>query len=120
MFEYHIKITRVVDGDTVDCSIDLGFDIHTHKRIRLYGINAPESRTSNKEEKQRGMAAKYRLMELIDSAEEIRLISHGKGKFGRVIGELLYNLPNESKWINISEQMIQENHAVPYFGEKRS
>jgi len=119
MYEYTVTVKRVVDGDTVDVSVDLGFEIHTIKRVRLLGINAPESRTTNKAEKQLGMAAKYRLMELVDSAVEIRLQSQGKGKFGRVLGHLSINCSDGSGWINLAEKMIEENHGVPYDGGKR-
>ena len=130
MFEYTINITRVIDGDTVDGEIDLGFDISTKKRIRLLGINTPESRTRDKEEKKRGLAAKYRLEELIEQAETVRLLAHGTGKYGRVLGELMIEAKSDSiqdindlcedgEWISIATILIKESHGVPYFGGKR-
>jgi micrococcal nuclease len=131
MFEYTINITRVVDGDTVDGEIDLGFDVRTKKRIRLYGINAPESRTRNKAEKVLGLAAKKRLQELVAAADVVRLRSHGSGKYGRVLGELLIEknesiedgdineLYEDGEWISIATILIKESHGVPYFGGKR-
>ena len=128
MFEYTIKVTRVVDGDTVDAEIDLGFDVRVKKRIRLFGINTPESRTRDKEEKKRGLAAKYRLEEIIDQSEVIRLRSHGSGKYGRVLGELMItddhssdttDLYEDGEWISIATILIKESHGVPYFGGKR-
>tara|TARA_Y100000310_G_scaffold323954_1_gene385140 strand:- start:8598 stop:8987 length:390 start_codon:yes stop_codon:yes gene_type:complete len=128
MFEYTIKVTRVVDGDTVDAEIDLGFDVRVKKRIRLFGINTPESRTRDKEEKKRGLAAKYRLEEIIDQSEVIRLRSHGSGKYGRVLGELMItddhssdtaDLYEDGEWISIATILINESHGVPYFGGKR-
>lgn len=106
------KIVKVVDGDTVDALIDLGFHTYVHKRIRLYGLNAPESRTRDKEEKKRGMAAKKRLKELLKS-KNISVVSHGVGKFGRVLGELICD------GNNVNDQLVTEGHAVKYFGGKR-
>jgi len=131
MFEYTINITRVIDGDTVDGEIDLGFDVRTKKRIRLYGINAPESRTRNKAEKVLGLAAKKRLQELVAAADVVRLRSYGSGKYGRVLGELLIEknesiedgdineLYEDGEWISIATILIKESHGVPYFGGKR-
>ena len=130
MFEYTINITRVIDGDTVDGEIDLGFDVSVKKRIRLFGINTPESRTRDKEEKKRGLAAKYRLEELVEQAETVRLLSHGTGKYGRVLGELMIeadehmtagitDLYEGGEWISIATILIKESHGVPYFGGKR-
>jgi micrococcal nuclease len=106
------KILKVVDGDTVDALIDLGFYTYIHKRVRLYGLNAPESRTRDKEEKARGIAAKRRLKELLKS-KNIKIISHGVGKFDRVLGEFICDDEN------INEQLVTEGHAVKYFGGKR-
>jgi len=87
MYNYRIEVTRVIDGDTVDCIIDLGFKISTKYRIRLAGIDTPETRTTNAEEKIYGFEAKVRLQELL-SQGTIILKSHGLGKFGRVLGTL--------------------------------
>ena len=115
MYTYKItKINRVVDGDTVDITIDLGFDIHYNTRVRMYGINAPESRTRDLEEKKRGLAAKDRLKELLDGKEvSIRTTKDKTGKFGRLLGEFFIGD------VNINEQLIKEGHGVPYFGGKR-
>jgi micrococcal nuclease len=117
MYEYKAKILRVVDGDTVDALIDLGFDTHVTKRIRLYGINAPESRTRDKEEKVRGLAAKDRLKEILkQDKNEITVKSHGVGKFGRCLGELFVNgnemFSYEPQCVN--KMLISEGHAVKY------
>ena len=79
MYEYKIKLDRVIDGDTIDAEIDLGFDIRTKKRIRFLGINTPESRTRDLEEKARGLAAKARVKELLENSTYIILKSHGVG-----------------------------------------
>jgi micrococcal nuclease len=117
MYEYTAKITRVVDGDTVDALIDLGFDIHVKKRIRLYGINTPETRTRDKEEKSRGLAAKARLEDILDQDNNIVTIkSHGVGKFGRCLGELFISgtemFSFEPQCVN--KMLISEGHAVKY------
>ena len=119
MYQYKIKLDRIIDGDTIDCYIDLGFDIQTKKRIRFAGINTPESRTRDLEEKKRGLAAKARLKEILEAAEEIHLDSHGLGKYGRVIGQLHISSENLPTMINVNELLITEGHAVEYHGGKR-
>lgn len=117
MYEYKAKVLRVVDGDTVDAMIDLGFNTHIKKRIRLYGINAPESRTRDKEEKVRGLAAKARLKEILkQDKNEITIKSHGVGKFGRCLAELYINgtemFSYEPQCVN--SMLVSEGHAVRY------
>ena len=114
MFYYKVEVLRVVDGDTVDVRIDLGFNVWHKCRIRLVGINAPESRTRDKEEKKRGLAAKSWLIDKLESAEdELEMKSYGVGKYGRVLGEIYINE------VNINELMVKEGHAVKYDGGKR-
>ena len=115
---YKIKITRVVDGDTVDADIDLGFNICLNKRIRLYSINTPECRTRDKDEKKKGLAAKKRLQEIVEEQNgELYLKSMDQGKFGRCIGVLFErDFDDES----INDMLVQEGHAVKYFGGKRN
>jgi micrococcal nuclease len=108
-----INIIKVIDGDTVDAMIDLGFNIYTKKRIRLMGINTPESRTRDKEEKKRGLAAKSRLNELLSENKCIKLKSYGVGKFGRVLGEIIIGDQN------VNDILVSEGHAVVYHGGKR-
>ena len=121
MYEYEIKVLRVVDGDTIDAQVDLGFKVHHNIRIRLYGINAPESRTRDLEEKKRGKAATVRVEELIQSADRVILKSHGVGKFGRCLGEItLINFDDgEDKNADLTETLLAEGHGKPYFGGKR-
>jgi micrococcal nuclease len=122
VFECEIKVLRVVDGDTVDAQVDLGFRVHHNIRIRLYGINTPEVRTRDAEEKIRGKAASARLQELLGGADRIILKSHGVGKFGRCLGELtLISFQDEEDTReNLVETMLAEGHGVPYFGGKRN
>jgi len=122
MYEYNVRIDRVVDGDTVDCWIDMGFDIQIHKRVRFAGVNAPESRTRNKEEKVRGLAAKEWLVNKIDpkavgSSKDIVLKSYEYGKYGRVIGELF--IVSGSRRQSINKLMLAEGHVVEYDGGAR-
>ena len=115
MYTYRATLDRIIDGDTIDVVLDLGFDVHLKSRVRMAGINTPESRTRDLEEKKRGLAAKDRLTELIEGKEFIikTQISKERGKFGRVLGEVYVGD------VNINQQLIQEGHAVAYFGGKR-
>ena len=119
---YRAKIDRVVDGDTVDAFIDLGFDTHVKKRIRLHGLDTWESRTGDKEEKVKGLAAKARTKELLydisDKSKHCRIKSHGVGKYGRVLGELFIRDKDKNE-ININHDLVKEGHAYEYHGEKK-
>ena len=112
MYTYKAKLDRVVDGDTVDAHIDLGFDITIHKRIRLAGIDSPESRTRDLEEKARGLASKDKLIELLGDGNFI-LESKEVGKYGRVLGTLII------EDININDTLVEEGFAVEYWGGKK-
>lgn len=115
---YKIKVTRVVDGDTIDAEIDLGFNLKLNKRIRLYGINTPETRTRDNEEKKRGLAAKKFLQQIVDEQQGVLFLkSLDQGKFGRCIG-VLFEQDFDDQSIN--EVLVQEGHAVEYFGGKRN
>ena len=122
MYEYKIKLDRVVDGDTVDDYIDLGFDVSVKKRIRFMGINTPESRTRDLEEKAKGLAAKERVKELLEGCENIKLTSHGVGKYGRCLGELFIDVVDDREKLtmeSVNQLLIKEGHAKEYFGGKR-
>ena len=111
MFEYNAEVLRVVDGDTLDARIDLGFDVHVNKRIRLMGIDTWESRTRDKAEKAKGLAAKARLKELLKvDKNKFKVISHGTGKFGRVLGDIEISVGN------VCDILVEEGHAYSYFG----
>ena len=121
MYEYKIKtIDHIVDGDTFDCSIDLGFNISHKIRVRMYGINTPESRTRDLEEKARGLASKKRLIEILEENDgDLILATKEKGKYGRYLG-IVYHTNDECvPKVDINLQMIEEGYAVPYFGGKR-
>ena len=120
MFEYKASLVKVIDGDTIDVDLDLGFGVWLKKqRVRFYGINTPESRTRDLEEKKRGLAAKARLKEILDGAGEIHLDSHGVGKYGRVLGQLHVSDESSPTMLNVNELLIKEGHAVEYHGGKR-
>tara|TARA_Y100000114_G_scaffold143590_1_gene151291 strand:- start:1906 stop:2268 length:363 start_codon:yes stop_codon:yes gene_type:complete len=110
---YRCEVDRVVDGDTIDVHIDLGYSVILKKqRLRLAGIDTPESRTRNKAEKVLGLAAKDRLIALC--GDEIFIKSLGKGKYGRILA-----VPYTSEGANICETLISEGHAVEYWGGKK-
>ena len=119
---YRAKLERVVDGDTIDALIDVGFDIWIKKRIRYKGIDTWESRTKDLDEKKLGLAAKDRNKELLESISSkpgyFRLKSHGVGKYGRVLGELFIK-DNEGIKYNINQTLIDEGHAYEYEGGKK-
>jgi micrococcal nuclease len=120
MHEYKCIVTRVVDGDTIDVDIDLGFGVWMRKqRIRMYGIDTPESRTRDLEEKKYGKAAKKFLEGLLDDPNGVVLKTHkdGKGKFGRILGEMWRTTDFADKSIN--EYMIEKHHAVRYMGQSK-
>ena len=122
MYTYNIELLRVVDGDTIDAKIDLGFDVSVKKRIRFMGINTPESRTRDLEEKARGLAAKDRVKQLLEGADVIQLESHGVGKYGRCLGELSIDVVDGKQGLtlqSVNQLLIKEGHAVEYHGGKR-
>ena len=126
MYEYKAIVDRVVDGDTIDCTIDLGFKTWKKVRVRMEGINTPESRTRDLEEKERGLAAKDRLEEILEFNNN-KCILHvsGLGKFGRALANVFVDSlsPIEGEdgitLINVNKQLIEEGHAVEYHGGKR-
>ena len=116
MYTYNVKVTRIVDGDTVDVDVDLGFGmIYKKQRVRMMGIDTPESRTRDLEEKFYGKQSKKFLETLLLNAD-VTLVSHDKGKFGRILGEL-FIYGNFDKSVNT--MMIDNFHAVPYYGDSK-
>jgi len=109
MYKYNATLDRVVDGDTVDAMIDLGFDTWVHKRIRLLGIDAPETRTRDLDEKVQGLATKERLTGILEAAKGIFVLhSHGVGKYGRCLGTIMVGEEN------INELLLTEGLAEVY------
>ena len=128
--EYEAELIKVLDGDTIDCYIDLGFDLKIKKRIRYMGIDTWESRTRDKNEKVKGLAAKARNKELLE-AGVFKIVSYGTGKFGRVLGEIFVspdavgheiseNVDKTSDGlVSINDILINEGHAYEYDGGKK-
>ena len=122
MYEYSATLRKIVDGDTVDVDIDLGFGIvFANQRIRLYGIDTPESRTRDLEEKKCGkLAAKYIEDHIpLDSSFTLRTRLDGKGKFGRILGELICYVPEFDREMSLNTAMIQKHLAVEYHGQSK-
>ena len=122
MYEYRATLLKIVDGDTVDVDIDLGFGvIFANQRIRLYGIDTPESRTRDLEEKKCGkLAAKYIEDHIkVGSTFTLRTRLDGKGKFGRILGELICHVPEFDREMSLNKAMIQKKLAVEYFGQSK-
>ena len=136
-FEYNGTLVKVLDGDTIDCYIDLGFDLKIKKRIRYMGIDTWESRTRDKNEKVKGLAAKARNKELLE-AGVFKIVSYGTGKFGRVLGEIFVSpeyvgdhinecITNPDSgidlstdgWVSVNDILIEEGHAYDYHGGKK-
>jgi len=118
MYEYKCELIKVVDGDTIDVLIDVGFSTFRKERVRLYGINAPESRTRNLEEKEKGLAAKARLKEILKDFGKHFIIKteiDKKGKYGRILGQI-FDLECENC---ANDMLVTEGHAVEYFGGAR-
>ena len=116
LYHYSAEVTRVVDGDTVDAFVDLGFDMHSKQRVRLYGINTPEVRTRDKVEKKAGLAAMARLQEMLRETRNkcvIKTRLDRKGKYGRVLGVLYVND------CDLNAKLIKEGHAKRYYGGTR-
>ena len=114
MYEYKAKLIRVVDGDTIDAEIDLGFKIFIKERIRFAGIDTPESRTRHKHEKSWGLAAKCRVKDLLEYEDaEFTLTTElqKKGKFGRILGSVIL-----ADGTSLSEILLDEKLAIPYEG----
>ena len=114
--EYEAELIKVLDGDTIDCWIDLGFDLKIKKRIRYMGIDTWESRTRDLEEKAKGLKAKARNKELLEGGV-FKLKSFGTGKFGRVLGEVFVETDNGLQSVN--QILIDEGHAYEYDGGKK-
>ena len=129
MYKYKAKLIKVVDGDTIDALIDCGFSTFKKERVRLRGINAPESRTRDKEEKKKGLAAKARLKELIKEGKNEFIIQTSidkKGKYGRLLG-VIFPLHEKKLVVEIeavdsrsyNQVLVDEGHATEYDGGKR-
>lgn len=114
MYTYSAKLIRVIDGDTIDLEIDLGFDLSIRQRLKLFGVDTPDSRSADSMTKQKGLEAKQRLTELLPRQFKIKTILNKRGKYGRVLGEVFVKDRDNGKEININELMVTEGHAIKY------
>ena len=116
-YGYSCRLDRVIDGDTCDALIDLGFDTYVKKWIRFYGVDTWESRTRNLEEKKKGLAAKAYVEDLLKNSDDgkFSIISHGVGKYGRVLGEIFVKGHDTS----VNQLLMENGHAYQYHGEKK-
>ena len=116
-YNYRAKLVRVVDGDTIDALIDVGFDIWFKKRIRFKGVDTWESRTRNLEEKKKGLEAKAYTKKMLEESDKgkFTLKSHGLGKYGRVLGEIFLKEKEDS----LNNLLKQNGHAYEYDGGKK-
>lgn len=117
MYEYRATIVKIIDGDTVDCNIDLGWDTYIsgkRGRIRLYGVDTPESRTRDKEEKKFGLLAKAFVEQFmpVGTAVTLRTFKDG-GKYGRYLGDFKVG----RKWL--CAELLKNYHAVKYYGQSK-
>ena len=115
MYEYRASLVKIIDGDTIDVDLDLGFDVVLKKqRIRLHGINTPESRTRDLEEKKYGLAAIARLRELIEDTDALivktAIDGKARGKYGRILGTIYAGTTN------VNNTLVDEGHAIAYHG----
>jgi len=119
MYEYRVKkVLKIVDGDTIDVDIDLGFDISFTSRVRLAGIDTPESRTTNKEEKVLGLEVKDRLKHLISEANTVVIRTEkpdSSEKYGRILGWLFLDGAEKS----VNEALIADGYAWGYMGDTK-
>ena len=119
MFEYYVKkVNKIVDGDTIDVDIDLGFDISFSSRVRLAGIDTPESRTSDKMEKALGLESKAYLKHAIDSAKSVIIKTEkldSSEKYGRILGWVFLDGSDKS----LNQEMIDKGYAWGYLGETK-
>ena len=116
-YSYRVKkVTKIVDGDTIDVLLDMGFDILYQQRVRLFGIDTPESRTRDKEEKKYGLLSKYFPKDALSNGKKITIKTYKgdeTGKFGRILGDV---------WIDgksVNQTMCDKGYAVPYYGQNK-
>lgn len=114
MYNYEATIRRWVDGDTVDVDIDLGFGlVYSNQRLRLYGIDAYESRTRNLDEKKKGLEAKDYVNKMAPEGTKVSIITHKEGKYGRILAEVFVET-SYNEWSCMNTLLIEEGHATKY------
>jgi micrococcal nuclease len=113
MYTYKAKLVRVINGDTLDIEIDLGFDIIIKQRLKLFGINTPDSRSSDVTIKQKGLDVKQRLISLLTKEFKVETMLNKRGKYGRILGKV-YIVDEKDNEVCINELLVDEGLAVRY------
>ena len=113
MYTYNAKLVRVINGDTLDIEIDLGFDIIIKQRLKLFGIDTPDSRSTNTEIKQKGLDVKQRLMDLLTKEFKVETMLNKRGKYGRILGKV-YIVDEKDNEVCINELLVDEGLAERY------
>ncbi len=116
-YTYKAIVKKVIDGDTIDLDIDCGFDIWTRQRVRLYGIDTPETRTKDIDEKIKGNRAKEFVKNILPEGQEILITSESKGKYGRYLVTIF--IEKKGRKINLNKLLVAKKLARVYFGEKK-
>ena len=115
---YKAKVIKILDGDSADLDIDCGFKLHLFERVRFYGIDTPETRTKDKEEKARGLKAKRFVVDMIEG-KEVKIETVKQGKFGRYLATIYYDHPEKGADINLNKELVDLGLAKEYWGGKR-
>ena len=113
MYEYKARLVRVIDGGTIDADIDMGFQVHIDQRIKLFGVNAPDPKSYDTEERERGLASKNRLIEILPKEIIVQTMLNKRGKFGRILGIVMYK-EEHGEIVNVNDLIISEGFATRY------
>ena len=113
MYEYKARLVRVIDGGTIDADIDMGFQVHIGQRIKLFGVNAPDSKSHDKVEREKGIASKNRLIELLPKEIIVQTMLNKRGKVGRILG-IVFIKEEHGELTNINDLIIKEGFAIRY------
>ena len=113
MYTYKAKLVRVINGDTLDIEIDLGFDLSIKQRLKLYGVDTPDSRSTDLEIRQKGLDVKQRVIEVLTKEFTVTTILNKRGKYGRILGKVYIVDDNDNK-VCINELLVDEGHAIRY------
>ena len=113
MYTYKAKLVRVINGDTLDIEIDLGFDLSIKQRLKLYGVDTPDSRSTDLEIRQKGLDVKQRLIDVLTKEFTVTTILNKRGKYGRILGNI-YIVDEKDNKVCINELLVEEGHASRY------
>jgi micrococcal nuclease len=113
MYTYKAKLVRVINGDTLDIEIDLGFDLSIKQRLKLYGVDTPDSRSTDLEIRQKGLDVKQRVIEVLTKEFTVTTILNKRGKYGRILGKI-YVVDEKDNKVCINELLVEEGHASRY------